>query len=201
MPRQRHRHGWDSDDTGGGGSTGAGRGGCHRGVGIRGRRAPRLVSPYGPGLTNRDHLARAPGGGPGKCPGDRGRRHRRCAGSGRRAGSRRRGSPDGNCLPGLRRIRRQPAASRRSDATRGRAHRSDPGVQRKTRAGHSQSIARGAESFGNRDPALSAAAGPGQKSLGGGGGSGPIGSSAALGRPKRDALPVDRRICIPEPHW
>src|SRR2546428_322989 len=95
--------------------------------------------------------------GRGQCAGDRRRWHRRCARRSRCPGSWRRGRANGNGIPGVRGVRRQPPSSPGFTREKSRAHRADNELHRKTRAGNPQPLAGGVEPGGNGDSTLSIA--------------------------------------------
>ena len=115
-------------------------------------------------------------------------------GRNRRPGSWRRGRPNGNGIPGVRGIRRQPPSSRSFAGKKCRTHRVDKGLHGKTRAGNPQPLDGGVEPRGNRDSAVSAATRTRQKPRDRGRGGGPIGSPASVGRAKRQSFYLHRRI-------
>jgi hypothetical protein len=78
---------------------------------------------------------------------------------------------------------------------KGRAHRADKGLHRKTRAGNPQPLAGGVEPEGNGDSTLSVATKTRQKSRDPGRGGGPIGSPAPMmGWAKCQSVYLHRRI-------
>ncbi len=112
----------------------------------------------------------------------------------RRPGSRRRGRPNGNGIPDMRDIRRQPPSSPGLTREKSRAHRADKGLHRKTRAGDPQPLAGGVERGGNGDSTLSVATKTRQKPRDPGRGGGPIGSPAPMGWAKRQSFHLHRCI-------
>ena len=93
----------------------------------------------------------------------------------------RRGRANGNGIPGVRGVRRQPPSSAGSTREKSRAHRADKGLHRKTRAGNPEPPAGRVEPAGNRNSAISPATSTRQKPRDPCRGSGPIGSPAPMG--------------------
>ena len=118
----------------------------------------------------------------------------RCARRNRRPGSWRRGRANGNGIPGVRGVRRQPPSSPGFTRKKSRAHRADKGLHRKTRAGNPQPLAGGVEPGRNGDSTLSVATKPRQKPRDPGRGGGPIGSPAPMGWAKCQSFYLHRRI-------
>src|SRR6266404_2129731 len=120
--------------------------------------------------------------------------HRRCARRNRRPGSWRRGRANGNGIPGVRGVRRQPPSSPGFTREKSRAHRADKGLHRKTRAGNPQPLAGGVEPGGNRYSTLSVATKTRQKPRDPGRGGGQIGSPAPMGWAECQSFYLHRRI-------
>jgi len=112
----------------------------------------------------------------------------------RRPGSWRRSRANGNSIPGVRRVRRQPPSSPGFTREKSRAHRADKGLHRKTRAGNPQPLAGRVEPGGNGDSTLSVATKTRQKPRDRGRGGGPIGSPAPMGWAKCQSFYLHRRI-------
>src|SRR5439155_18704807 len=88
----------------------------------------------------------------------------------------------------------QPPSSPGFTREKSRAHRSDEGLHRQTRAGNSQPLDRGVEQARNRDLALSATTRTCQKPLDSSRGGGSTGSSASVGGAKRQSFGLHQRI-------
>ena len=125
-------------------------------------------------------------------------RYRRCARSNRCAGSRRRGRANGNGIPDVRGIRRQPPSSQNFAGKKSWTHRVDKGLHGKARTGNPQPIDGRTEPNGNGNSAVPTATRTRQKSFDRGGGGGPFGSSAHVGRAKRESFDLHRRVGILE---
>ena len=144
------------------------------------------------GFTYRHLFARPPNRGRRRRARDRGGRNRRCARRNCRHGSWRRGRANGNGIPGVRGVRRQPRSSPGFTREKSRAHRADKGLHRKTRAGNPQPLAGGVEPGRNGDSTLSVATKTRQKPLDSSRGGGSSGSSASVGGAKRQSFGLHR---------
>ena len=147
---ETHRHDWHGDHTRRGCGTSRGRRGCDRRFRLRSRGTSRFIPPRRGGFTYRHLFARPSDCRHSQCAGDRCRGHRGCARLNCRSGSWRRGRANGNGIPGVRGVRRQPPSSPGFTREKSRAHRADKGLHRKTRAGNPQPPAGGVEPAGNR---------------------------------------------------
>src|SRR5882762_920876 len=174
--------------------TSRGRRGCHRRFRLRSRGPSRFIPPRRGGFTYRHLFARASDCLHGQCAGDRRRWHRRCARRSRRPGSWRRGRANGNGIPGVRGVRRQPPSSPGFTREKSRAHRADKGLHRKTRAGNPQPLAGGVKPGGNRYSTVSVATKTRQKPRDPGRGGGQIGSPAPMGWAECQSFYLHRRI-------
>ena len=134
-----------------------------------------------------------------RCARDRRGRDRRRTRCSRRPGSWRRGRANGNGIPGVRGVRRQPPSSPGFTREKSRAHRADKGLHGKTRAGDSQPLDGGVEPGGNGGSALSVATKTRQKPRDPGRGGGPIGSPAPMGWAKCQPFYLHRRIGFLDP--
>jgi hypothetical protein len=194
VPGEKHRHDWNGNNTRRGCSTSRSRRGCHRHFGLRSRRASRFIPQSRRGFTHGHVVARPANHRQRRRTRDRGGRNRRCARRSRRPGSWRRGRANGNGIPGVRGIRRQPPSSPGFARKKGRAHGSDKGLHRKTCAGNPQPFAAGAEPGRNGDSTVSIATKPRQKPRDPGRGVGPTGSPAPMGWARCQSFYLHGRI-------
>src|SRR6266481_7168381 len=160
--------------------------------------ASRFIPPRRGGFTYRHLFARPSDYRHGQGAGDRRRWHRRCARRNRRPGSWRRCRANGNGIPGVRGVRRQPPSSPGFTREKTRTHRADKGLHRKTSAGNPQPLAGGVEPGGDGDSTLSVATRTCQKPRDPGRGGGPIGSPAPMGRAKRQSFGLHERASFLE---
>ena len=196
VPGERHRHHWRGDNARRGCSTSGSRRECHCRFWLRSRGASRFISPAGGGFAHRHAVASPTGRRHRRCAGDCRGGNRRCTRCNRRPGSRRRGRPNGNGIPGVRGIRRQPPSSRNFATTQCRTYCLDERVHGKTRTGNPQPRDGGPEPKRNRDLAVSAATRTRQKSRNRSRGCGPGRSCADVGRAKRQSFDLHRCIAF-----
>jgi hypothetical protein len=163
-------------------------------IAASGFEASRLISPAGGRFAHRHAVASPTGRRYRQCARHCRRGNRRCARCNRRPGSRRRGRPNGDSIPGVRGIRRQPPASRNFATTQCRTYCFDKRVHGKTRTGNPKSRDGELEPNRDRDLAISSATRTRQKSRNRSRGCGPGRSCAYVGRAKRQSF--DLHGCI-----